>query len=321
MTPVTPAPNETRLPRAVVRRMDGVRRLQAMQRGEPDPDAPATDVDAVPAIEPAATPAPPAAPAAPIAAAPATDPRENDPAYWRQRFKVTEGVLRAERQTHSGEIDALQQRITELEGQLSEAQQAKPPTVAQLDLGKYMTPEQIERIGEEDARVIAETAERAAAAAAQTAIEKITRPMQDQREREAANERRRRQQEFMDKLIELVPDYQEIDQRDDWHAWLAQENDDGVQRQAILNKHTADGNAVKVAKMFKDFAKSVEPPPPPIAAHAAGGQGDLGGKPKPALLPLTKTEIRAFYKDASLGKVTQERRAEFEARRAITPGA
>lgn len=312
----SPATNETRLPRAVLERSRLIEeRIRA--RGEPETD-PAPDAPpAVPSAEAAnpgeIEPPPPAPPA---------DPRETDPAYWKQRFKVTEGVLRREREERTAGERTLTQRITELQAQIRELQASAPPT--EIDLGQYLTKEQLETLGEDEAKAVASVAHRAAQMAVQKVVDAQIKPLHEQQAADADSELRAARQRFVDKLIELVPDFEEVDASDGWKAWLAEDDPaTGVQRQQLLNVHVEKQNAAMVARMFDAYSATLaRPPVPPVAPNGSGAipQGDLPPANPSALMRPTAQEVRDFYKRAALGKVKDQERKEFEARMKLRAG-
>jgi hypothetical protein len=75
-------------------------------------------------------------------------------------------------------------------------------------------------------------------------------------------------------------------------------------------------NALKVAKLFKDYLASKAPPPPPVAAVGRGAAPADELPPGDAIetQPPSPAEIKEFYKRSALGKVTDQQRASFEAR-------
>lgn len=314
----SPATNETRLPRAVLERSRLIEeRIRA--RSEPGTD-PASDAPPAPPsatnANPAETDPPPPPPAPP------TDPRENDPAYWKQRFKVTEGVLRSERADRINSERALTQQITELQAQNRELQANAAPT--EIDLGQYLTKEQLETLGEDEAKAVASVAHRAAQAAVQKVVDAQIKPLHTQQAADAETAAREARQHFVDKLIELVPDFQEVDETDGWKAWLAEDDPaTGVQRQRLLDVHVEKQNAAGVAKMFGAYKATLAPPPaPPVAPNGNGAipNGELPPANPRALMPPSPAEVRDFYKRASLGKVKDQERKEFEARLRLRAG-
>jgi len=313
----SPATNEVRLPRAVLERsrlLDERIKARSETGTDPAPDAP---------------PAPPSAEAAttaetdpPQPPAPPTDPRETDPAYWKQRFKVTEGVLRREREERIVSERSLTQRISELQAQNRELQASAPPS--EIDLGQYLTKEQLETLGEEEAKAVASVAHRAAQMAVQKVVDAQIKPLHDQATADGEAEVRAARQRFVDKLIELVPDFEEVDAADGWKAWLAEDDPaTGVQRQQLLNVHVEKQNAAMVARMFDAYKATLTPrPAPPVAPNGNGAipSGELPPADPSALMRPTAAETRDFYKRAALGKVTDQERKQFEARLRLRAG-
>lgn len=302
----SPAKNEVRLPRAVVERSA---RLQAsldarQQPAEPEPK---------PSVE-----TPPAAATPPTPTPPAADPRESDPAYWKQRHKVTEGLLRVERDARIADGQAHAQRVTELNAQIQSLQAGAP--VAPTDLSRFFTPEQIEKFGEEQCRTMATAAEAAADVkiqAMQSRLEAQVQPLVDARKQDQTDAATRKRQDFEDALTAAYPTWREVDTNPAWLAWLAQTDEStGLARQDILNKHGQRLDAGRIATMFRQFEESTRPPAPPMAPHGTAGNGG-GNAPPPAAAAAgypSQAEIKDFYKRSALNKVTDSERATFEAR-------
>ena len=296
--------NETRLPRAVLRRS-----AEIQARIDESKAVPAAD--AAPAAEPVAPNAPPA---------PAVDPREGDPAYWKQRFMVTEGVLRKTREEHQTRVQDLRQQLADLQEQVRTLQakttSSEPETV---DLAAYFTPEQISEYGEEQCQVMAKAAQKAARQQAKQIVDAEIAPLKQRQADEQQDLAELRKTTFTSDLAALVPDYAEIDVSPGWLEWLAQEDPaTGIVRQVILDTHVKALNAQKVGKMFQAYQATTkhEVPEPPVAPHGSGATG--GGSEVPQMSPAggypTPTEIKDFYKRAALGKVKDDERAKFEAR-------
>ena len=305
--------NETRLPRAVVRQQERIKLLLNPPESEPASQLPAEPAPPENAADPAPTPQP-------------NDPdnRDSDPGYWKQRFKVTEGLLRAERERAQAAQTAHRQQIDELQAQLRTAQSASPQPEA-LDLSAFFTPEQIEEYGEEQCRVVAAAASQAAKAQAQKQIDAAVAPLREQQTRQQADSAEAARHAFVLKLTELQPDWQEIDLTDGWRAWLAEVDDaTGFQRQEILTRHNSANNAQGCARMFKQYLTKARPavPTPPVQPAGTGASAATTGTPpsaQPAFNP-TAAEIKDFYKRAAIGKATDAERAKFDAWRAAQTG-
>lgn len=308
--------NETRLPRAVLRRSEAINaRIAARNESEA----------AIAANEPPAPPSPNAADPAdpnPPPPAPPVDPRESDPAYWKQRFNVTAGVLRREREERQADAERFSQQMTELQGQIRALQASAPP--AEVDLSKFLTPEQVSALGEDDAKTIVQTAVQAAREEVQKAFAAELKPLQDQRIAEQERAAADLKTQFWDKLAELVPDFEQVNETDEWKIWLGQDDEAaGVQRQALLNTHVGRLEAAKVAKMFEAYKATLARPAPPVGPSGRGA-APTGELPRPdptAGQYPSAAEIKDFYKRAALGKVKDAERVKFEARLKLRPGA
>lgn len=319
-TTVTSPESDVRLPRAIRAQSERIRQLQETPPAEGEQNPPATE----PAIQPPSDPAPQAAPqqvAPEPPAQPIEDPRHSDPNYWRQRFNVTEGVLRRERQERTNEEQRLHERISELQLELQRAQASQPAQAGDIELSQFFTPEQIEQYGEDQLGTVARTAVQAAKSEAQKAIKEAVQPLREQEEARKKAAQREAHQRFIDGLTSEVPDWQVIDPSPAWHQWLAVIDEaTGEERDAVLKRHYNRGDAQRVAQMFKAFKAETAPPQPPVAP-SGGPRGQeqpirsqpaAGGAPSPA-------EIREFYKRASIGKLKPGEREAFEARLAMVP--
>ena len=245
------------------------------------------------------------------------DPRENDPAYWRQRFNVMQGMLRTQQATHREAVDEKDRVLTELRDRVRALEAKGNSGSDAVDTAMFFTPEQIERFGQDQCEAMAATAIKAARQSAQQLIDSELKPIRDKAKATADNATADKEAEFWEKLAEQAPDWETVDATDAWKEWLA-ENDpnSGLQRQDILDRHRGALNAIGVAKLFADFKKTKDRPTPPVAPPrgAAGGANDGQPSNVPALGYPTRQETREFYTKAKLGKVTDKERAAFEAR-------
>jgi hypothetical protein len=324
------ASNETHLPRAVLRRSAAINdRLQARNARQPDPATP----DAPPALDAAAakdaTPpgdAPLVQPPAPPATTPPADSRENDPVYWRHRYKTLEGVLRVERVDRKAEREQHDLEMTRLQEQVRSLQATAKPT-AKPDLAKLFTPEQIERFGEEQLSAVASAAQTAAREQAQELIRQEVEPLRDRQKARDVQAAKDRETEYWDKLAELVPDFAEIDASDEWKQWLMEVDEHTEeQRDAALKRHHAALDAGKVAKIFSRYKKHSAPPPvlaPVVTPH---GGGTPAGADAPAASSVSSSSIptdaeirdftrrRATIRKGQPGYVTEQESAAFDKR-------
>ena len=302
------ASSDTFLPRAVVRRSAAIAERYRAREAElnPDPNAP-------PAAAPGEEGVPPAEHQH-VVPPEGIDPRETDPNYWKQRFKVTEGILARERADSRSRFDELSQRITELQ-EKTLTTNSDTSTAAEIDLTRFYTPEQIEAYGEDQCRVMAKTALDAARLTAQEMIA----PIKEERERSKQQDAVDAKTKFTDKLTELRATWQEDDKNPSWKQWLSEEDPNGVERQSLLDIHIQRGNAAAIAKMFTLWERETARPVPPITPNG-GGASHGSDPPVPtsgdvkALTPPSKEEVKAFYTRSALGKVKDDERVAFEAR-------
>ena len=307
----SPAKNETRLPRAVLKISDAVKAGIEARAALKTQEHPAAG-----AQPPAADTVDPNTPAAP--APPPADPREDSIDYWRHLAKSTAGRLKVAGEERRAEADEFRRQITELQGQVRSLQASAPS--AEVDVTGLLTAEQIDLLGDEEAKAVAKAAMTAAQRYVKEAIDAEIKPLKDAAATKAQRDAEDRKTEFLDKLTKLVPNYAEIDTAETgFHEWLA-END--MERQTLLDLYVRTGNAAKVASVFKEFLKSKERPTPPVAPNGTGATAGAGQHQQPAgeSGAPSPAEIQAFYKRAATlrkgqpGYVTDEERAKFEAR-------
>jgi hypothetical protein len=243
-----------------------------------------------------------------------------------------QGKLGQERGLHKAEIDGLETRIADLETAVSTKEQeisslkASPsPSSSKIDLGQFLTPEEIERIGEDEATTLISAAQKAVEATMAKMLPAAPAPAPaaapakpaDRATREAERAARDARTAFLDELLELVPDYQAIDETTGWKAWLAEKKGPrGVERQDVLNAHMRVGDAHAVAAMFEQYRTESALPAAPITPHAGGGGQNEDPTPQRSttMLPPTEAEIKSYYKRAAIGKVSDAERTTFEAR-------
>lgn len=292
---------ERALPGQIERQRERIRAKLTPQEPEPSlPIDPKANAD-----EPKPTDPPP-----PPAQRPPVDPRKSDPAYWEQRFKVTQGILGQAREEHAAAVEALNERIAELQKQLSEKS-----TPADIDLGQFFTPEQIEQHGEDQCKAMASTAVKAARTQAQALIDSEIAPLKTARAEEIKRGKTAKLADFKERLAELVPDFQEIDKDPGWLEHLADvDSESGLVRQDILDMHIARLSAQGVAQMFNAYKTAKAPPKPPVPP--SGNAFNNAPPPPPAASQgyPSKTEIREHYRRRALKQVTDAEHATFEAR-------
>lgn len=317
--------NETRLPRAVVRRVAAASAPRTPNAADSEPTAAAAPSDD------------PNAPAAAVpdanalkAPTPPEDPRHSDPTYWKHRFEAVAGRLRAREDEHKAAIGAIRQENDQLRAEILRLQQAAPASApaTTINLAEFFTPEQIKNLGEEDATAMAQAAVNAAMKVARETVTAEIKPLLNRQQEDSEAEAKRKVREFEEAIEEIVPNYKVLDKDEGWLAWLDEEDaTTGMVRQDILTQHCARLDALKVAKMFQAYiaqaaAAAPRVPEPPVAPTGSGASGgDAPPAPRAAGNGYpTQAEIKDFYKRSATKKpgdpgfVTDKERADFEAR-------
>jgi len=296
-----------------------------MQEAQAVPDAgqPTLGPDGQPIVQqaPNADAEPPQAQAAPPApAAPPADPREQSAEYWKQRFQVTQGLLNQQREQMAELRSDFNRQIADLQTQLREANSARPSAEQNddIDLTQYYTQEQIDEYGPDQLKTIVRTSLQAARREAQAAVEQAVAPIRQEAEETKQQAAEREKLQFHAQIAEQVPDWVEVDASTEWREWLKEvDENSGMVRNDVLMSNYRARNLRFVVKMFKEF-KGAQPsaPQPPLAPQGAGraGVAPQGEQPAAVRGAPTPGEIREFYKRASLGKVSEKERTEFEGR-------
>jgi hypothetical protein len=338
--------SETRLPRAVLRRSAAIAERIAAR------DKPPVESEAlIPETTPPASAAPAEPPKIAIAAGAKTeaeleavysendDPRKNDVAYWKSRALSTAGLLARERMENVNRTNTLRQQMTELQSEVDTLKSQAPEPEPKIE--DFFTPEEIEKYGPEQCKVMARTAMRANRKAEKpvAAAQPPKTPQPDEAQQRAVAK-------FQDELTEHYPDWPTADKDKRWLAWLDEiDIATGEPRGRTLDAFVVTGNARGAAGMFRAWEKSLAPapvaatpPPPPPAPPmtpssraATPGPGDAPSVPANAAAaakgrPSAK-EIKDFYTRASTkrkgqpGYVTDQERADFEARIALPAAA
>lgn len=334
--PATTTLPDTRLPRQVRERMERIEAMNGPVNGAPSPiaaevapppgDAAAANPPPAPPPEEAPNPNEPPRPDLRPFHDPAldSDPRANDPMYWRKRLSVDAGMWKQRLQRERAESDAreaeLREKVTSLEAQVKQLQQAGKP--AAIDLSSLFTPEQLEALGEDQANAIAAATLKAAQQQVTSALSEQRTAEETRRTQDTKSRLERRKREFFDDLEELVPDWAAVNAREDWLQWLTgTDSRTGQTRQAALAAGEQGLDAQAVAAVFEAFKASLLPKrEPPVAAPRAAGPTAAVPDASDPMGPPTDAEIKDYYKRLSVNRgkgVSEEERKSMERRMAL----
>lgn len=305
--------SETNLPRAVRATVERVRSLQAARADlNPNPTDPAPTEPTVPNAETTPVTAPNES---------RGDPRHADPRYWESRYHAEVGIHKATRTRHAEQMGEMNQRIAELQEQLRAAQASAPPP--KIDLGKFFTPDQIERFGEDQCEAMARASLAAADQRVKDAVAAEVEPLKQQQTHRARAAADDELNQFKSKLTELEPDWETTDKTPAWLDWLEEiDPETELQYGSLVDHHAKARNATAVAKLMRKFKQLThrQVPTPPVTPAGSGAAPHVDTPPpgtpeQPSgLTPLRPGEATAFYTRSALGKVSDEERRIFEAR-------
>lgn len=258
------------IPSAVQQQADEAKR-KAEAAGEPPEEASPEPAEPAQPEEPASPEAPQEGPEEPAAKSPEQMTREElnseldkplppsaaegtEEAYWEHRFKVVKGLLDKEKAQMNREREQLNTRIRELEDQL-QRQPQQPQQAPEGDLAQLR-----DEYGDQDPMVKALEAERERA----NRLEQTVQQLQGS-QRESAEE------QFWSDLNAQVPDWEQINARQDFLEWLNLADPmSGEIRDTLLQRHQQNGDGKRAAAIFDAF----------LTEHPQARQA-LRGEPKP----------------------------------------
>ena len=286
-------------------------------------------------------PSPPAAPAAPTTPLTAAEftpeallnapdaSRDNDPKYWKARANVIEGHRRVDMAKLNQKVVAQQEEIDRLKAELAKPRNNAPAPAADdaIDLTQHFSADVLDRIGEDNALAIVKAAKQIADSTVEQQINAAVKPYLDKEKAKVEDEAAERHRKFVTALDEGEPNWRIINKDVRWLKYLdGVDPSTGFTRQQIVDKHSADKNAMGILTMIRAFMSGLAPvevpstppaTPPALPGTGSDGPPPPGGAPTDGVF-LTEQQIRDGYKAKSLGKMTKEQAREFDARVAAT---
>lgn len=285
--------------------------------GEPETDgAPAKpdgDVPGDTGITPDPAAAVPAEVITPDPVVPDAQPKPTTDVDWKHKYDTLEGKYRVEVPRLSGDVKqwrenavALSQRVTELEGKISEA--ATKTTVAETDQELDALEKDYPDIG----KAIKKLKE-----AHRLEMEELTKKFQtgltEEMQTVKSDLSDTKQDRFDTEMAKLgVADWKVVDTYPEFHAWLNEPAPYGRYTKMELLQDAARAlDAGKVSKFFLDF-KALKPAAPVVEEPVVDQQGRLepfvappqnvvGGKPKAVTKALTRDMYVEFMRTSAKG--------------------
>lgn len=287
----------------------------------------APEPEATPPVDPAAVAQPVDPPAQP---APATPPVDEMAESWKQRYLTLQGKFNAE-------VPVLQAKNAALEAQLTKAIMdienmqatlaAMTPPAAPASAVAADSPE-LKVLEDQYPEIY-----RGVKALLDTTVTKAVGDFRPQLEGEVRQIKQdmgaTKKTEFFDYLDRHAPDWEQINVRPEWLAWLNEvEPLTGQNRRALLKTAYDALDAKRAAGFFLKFKEGApasglpggqQPPAAPASGdtdiHPASGRGGTPPKPpKPSGDSITRKFIADFYRDKTRGKYKPEEAAAIEKR-------
>jgi len=230
-----------------------------------------------------------------------TPPQEPD---WKARYLTLNGKYVAEVPRLTKALTEANERAAQLEKRVAEleaskgAQTSTPSSVTDEDKDRF-DPAVIELA----TRIAKEQTERAVGPMRETVEQ--ARIESEQRRKEQLNSIA--QGAFFEALSRLVPNWEEVNKTPAFHAYLAQVDDSGEQRQASLVKCQQTCDAVSAAAVFLDFQRAQpqqvqqprKPQLPTVPELAGAGATP---PPPPGAKVWTEQDVKRFYDDLAKGR-------------------
>ena len=296
------------LPAQVQRQLDAAAAIEAslLNNGLPENPAPENKTES-PAPEPVVP--------APSEVAPTPAPA-NEPAPADKRYEVLQGKYNAEVPRLHQEAKQLRERIEAQEAELRALNQKfqKPP----VDEKPLVTPKDVEEYGPEMYDFIGRVAEKVFAekflpiiGRMQSEFEARVIATESTVGNVAVRQQQTEEEKFWLRLLDAVPNWQEINVMPEWLSWLA-EHDRllGTTRQAVLDQAVSTLDSDRIIAVFEQFIEKHKKPEQPVkkTESLASQVSPASATAAPAPVSQTATNIwtdaaiQEFYKDVSLGK-------------------
>lgn len=251
-------------------------------------------------------------------AEPPKTPDQGKDDIWEQRYRTLAGKYNAEVPRLTAQIRDLTKSVEEL----TEQAKAKPTSqsTSPKQVTSTITPEDIESYGPEMIDLIKRQAQEVASQVTLDLSEQVSNLVKENRELKqklgGVEEKQAysSQKQVLNRLTELVPQWEELNVDQGFLAWLAvHDHMSGLTRQEMLNNAFDALDPDRLAWIFKAYltetsipenpARSKEAPrKPDIEGQLTPGRAKTGDAPKqPDSKVWSQAEIHKFYADVSKG--------------------
>lgn len=290
-----------KLPTAIQRAADEAAAIELAMTQGPTPSQPvevtASDPPAIQTPAPVAAPVPAPAPAEP----------SKDAAYWEQRFKTVAGMYQKTVPELQAQLAELQKSVAATQQQLAAKPEPKSPEQPVVD------PKDVAAFGEDLVEMVQRQAKTIYSAMAAQVNDLVARfeqrvtALEQQVTGVAKKADTSIEQQFYMTLSKLVPDWEAVNESQEWLAWLAQVDPVyGAPRQAALDAAFNRFDVERVASVFDAFkASRPAPAPAPSLANqvAPSTSGTAAAPAATEQKPIyTQKTLNDFFLDVAKGR-------------------
>lgn len=322
LAPVDPNVNVPPAVRAAAAAADARMKAEATPQPEPPAPAPAPgdtitiapppQPDRLPGQVPLTIePAPPPAPDAPPAPQPTPAPTPTEPDY-KNMYEAQVGRVRA----LTRDLGASNSRIEALENMLANMSSAPRAAADPAPAPKLITEKDIQEMGPEMIDLMRRAAREELGGTDLSAVKTMLAELQSRVGSVQQNVTLSAKQQMHNLLDTSLPNWNEINHAEDFHAWLAlRDGFSGVTRKTLLTQAYAANDGPRVLAIFEGFVSetasqrpaspNLVPAPAPSTQPAAPNLADLAapGRARTAATPQTPAEkqiirtsdVNAFY--------------------------
>lgn len=268
---------------------------------------------------------------------------EDEASLWKQRYDTLQGKYNAEVGRVAQQNRELQTQIQQLTAQVAELLKPKQPASGQTPPKPLVRPEDAENFGDDMIDLIRRVSHDAVLKR-ESELGQVIKELRDENARLKESlvgvEQRQGQTEqerFWTKFMQLVPDWESVNQDPAFLTWLEKLDPlSGQPRQILLNAAQDALDAQRVAAIFNTFREGtgrVAPPPTPtpqpahqpparspappeVARQVQPGRSKAASTPQasePATRIWSQREISDFYREATQGRYSREEQARIEA--------
>lgn len=234
---------------------------------------------------------------------------ENKEGYWEHRFKTVEGILNAEKRRAADMLRDYEIKISNLSTQVKELASKAPAVPKEYDLRTWMTPEQIEGIGESLPNIMLKMATSVSQESAQSAVADVVKrelePLRDRVKLAEAQTQQERVNGFWKVLQRAVPNWQAVNGDPKFQTWLGErEGFTRYTRDEVLKDAERNLDTDTVIDIFNGYIKAVTPPTVNPSVQRRVLPESVGSSVPSTTddAPLfTSSQIRQHYNDLARG--------------------